>query len=139
MNPIPRSLVILTLMWRRDPPGSWHLAALPLLAWFLLTSKVYSPQFSLWLLPLVVLAWPGWGWWGAFAAADVAVTLTRFPYLANFVGDGVEGAWSWGPFGTALVVRAVVLAGLAWVGWRRTAARHAPRDPLGAVSDAVAP
>lgn len=108
--------------WRRDPAGTWHHAALPLVAWFLLTSKVYSPQFSLWLLPLFAVSFPGWGWFAAFAAADVAVTATRFPYLAAFVGDGVPGAWSWGPFGTAIVVRAVVLAGAAWVGWRRSAA-----------------
>ncbi|MBW3663246.1 MAG: DUF2029 domain-containing protein [Actinobacteria bacterium] len=109
---------------RRDPPERWHLAALPLLAWFLLTSKVYSPQFSLWLLPLFALAFPGWAWWGVFAVADVAVTATRFPYLANFVTDeGLDGAWDWGPFGSALVVRAVVLGTVAWVGWRRAAAR----------------
>ena len=131
------ALAILAWMWHRDPPGSWHLAALPLLAWFLLTSKVYSPQFSLWLLPLLVLAWPGWRWWAAFAVADIAVTITRFPYLANFVGDGVEGAWPWWPFGTALVVRAVVLAAVAWIGWRRSVADYSPRDPLGAVTHAV--
>ena len=107
---------------RRDHPRTWHLAALPLLAVFLLTSKVYSPQFSLWLLPLFALAFPGWGWLAAFAVADVAVTVTRFPYLANFVDGGLTGAWPWEPFGIALVVRAVVLAGAAWVGWRRAVA-----------------
>ena len=108
---------------RRDPPERWHLAALPVLTWFLLTSKVYSPQFSLWLLPLLALAFPGWTWWGAFAVTDVAVTVTRFPYLGNFVAEaGLDGAWDWGPFGTALVVRAMVLAAVAWLGWRRAVA-----------------
>lgn len=109
------------LIWtlRRDPPVRWHLAALPLLAWFLLANKVYSPQYSLWLLPLVALAAPHWGWWAAFAVADVAVTATRFPYLGNFAG--VAGAWPWPPFAAALVVRGLVLGGLAWSSWRRAA------------------
>ena len=126
--------VILVVAWRRDPAPTWHLAALPLLAWFLLTSKVYSPQFSLWLLPLMVLAWPGWGWWTAFAVADVAVTVTRFPYLANFVGEGIEGAWPWEPFGAAVVVRAAVLAAVAIVGWRRAVDRLADLRPRAGTS-----
>lgn len=115
--------VILMVAMRRDDPGRWHLAALPLLACFLLANKVYSPQFSLWLLPLFAISFPGWGWLAAFAVADVAVTLTRFPYLAEFVGDGIAGAWSYGPFGFAVLVRAAVLAAAAYVGWRETADR----------------
>lgn len=108
---------------RRRQPERWWELALPLLAWFLLTNKVYSPQFSLWLLPLFALAFPGWGWLAAFALADVAVTVTRFPYLAQFVGDGLPGAWEYGPFGFAVLVRAVVLAAAASIGWRETAGR----------------
>lgn len=119
------AVAIVAVAVRRDPPATWHLAALPLLAWFLLTSKVYSPQFSLWLLPLFALAFPGWGWWAAFAVADLAVTATRFPYLGNFIDGGLEGSLGWGWFGLALVVRAVVLAGAAWTGWRRGVAEAA--------------
>lgn len=115
--------VVTAVAVRRDAPERWHLAALPLLACFLLANKVYSPQFSLWLLPLFAISFPGWGWFAAFAVADVAVTLTRFPYLAEFVGDGIPGAWSYGPFGFAVLVRAAVLGAASFLGWRETADR----------------
>lgn len=114
---------ILAVAWVRDDPATWHLAALPLLTGFLLANKVWSPQFSLWLIPLIVWSWPGWGWWTAFAVADVAVTITRFPYLANYVEGGLEGAWPWWPFATSVSVRAVIVAALAVVGWRTAVAR----------------
>lgn len=39
---------------------------------FLLTNKVWSPQFVLWLLPLAVLARPRWGWFLLWQAAETA-------------------------------------------------------------------
>ncbi len=112
-------VVLLVLAVRWDPPQRWHLVALPVVAWFLLAGKVWSPQFSLWLLPLLALATPPV--WGlvAFAVADVAVTLTRFPYLGTFVGLEDGGA-AW-PFEVAVAVRAVVVAVIAVWGWRRAA------------------
>lgn len=38
---------------------------------FLLTNKVWSPQFVLWLLPLAVLARPRWGWFLLWQAAEI--------------------------------------------------------------------
>jgi len=104
---------------RRIPPHRWHHLALPLLIAFLLTSKVYSPQFSIWLLPLFALSFPRWGWLAAFAVTDVAVTITRFPYLAGFLGDGPPGAWSYAPFGLAVTARAIVLTAVAVLAVRR--------------------
>jgi len=130
---------LVTYAVRHDPPERWHLVALPLVAWFLLTSKVYSPQFSLWLLPLLAFAFPSWSLWGAFALTDVAVTLTRFPYLANFVGDGVPGAAPWWPFAVAVVTRAVVLGAVAMIGWRRAVRRHDPAPRVGLADTVPAP
>lgn len=111
------ALLLLALRW--DPPQQWHLVALPVVAWFLVAGKVWSPQFSLWLLPLLALATPPV--WGlvAFFVADLAVTFTRFPYLGGFAGLE-DGAPAW-PFEVAVVVRAVVVLVVAVWGWRRQA------------------
>lgn len=141
VNAVSTGLVVAgtaAILWatvRRCPPDRWHHAVLPLVAWFLLANKVWSPQFSLWLLPLLALTFPGWSWVLAFGVADVAVTLTRFRYLASFVDDPTSqaGAWSAAPFDTALVVRALVLVGAVAVAWSRATAPDPPPIPTAPV------
>jgi len=94
---------------RRDPERWWELL-LPLLAWFLLANKVYSPQFSLWLLPLMALALPSTPAFVAFAATDLMVFLVRFPYLGH--ESGVDPGPGYPLFAAALLLRA---AALCWV------------------------
>ena len=53
---------------------------------FLLTNKVYSPQYGLWLLPLFALALPDLRAFVAFAVADVAVFVTRFWWFGHLEG-----------------------------------------------------
>ena len=65
---------------------------------FLLTNKVDSPQYVLWLLPLAVLARPRWRPFLAWQAAEGLVLLTRF---ALFVGNdkpgqGLDISWFFG-------------------------------------------
>ena len=131
-------VVVLTATVRRTTPDRWHHAVLPLVAWFLLANKVWSPQFSLWLLPLFALTFPGWRWVLAFGAADVAVTITRFRHLGTVVDDPTTQAQAWSsvPFDLALVVRAAVLVGAVWVGWRHATApdRDDPVRPPGSGS-----
>lgn len=91
---------------RRDPSRWWELL-LPLLAWFLLTNKVYSPQFTLWLLPLAALALPRAGPFVALLAADLAVFGVRFPFLGGLEGHGPAPGYGW--FAAALLARAAVL------------------------------
>ena len=72
-------------MWRckarRDPGFPRWTLGFPLIVLFLLTNKVYSPQYSLWLLPWFALALPHLRLFVAFEAADVAVFVTRFSWF----------------------------------------------------------
>ena len=88
----------------------------PLLILFLLSNKVYSPQYSLWLLPWFALAFPDWRLFAAFEAADVGVFVTRFLFFAH-ITPGVHGGSPFWPFELALIVRATVLVACvsAWV------------------------
>jgi Glycosyltransferase family 87 len=108
--------LVFWLRVRHQPDFPRWTYGLPLVILFLLTSKVYSPQFSLWLLPWFALALPGFGripalgLFAAFEAADVAVFVTRFTWF------GIGGPDQW-VFETAVVLRALVLVAclLAWV------------------------
>ena len=51
-----------------------------LVAGFLLTNKVYSPQYGLWLLPWFALVFPDLRIFLAFEATEVAVFITRFSF-----------------------------------------------------------
>ncbi|WP_447497657.1 hypothetical protein, partial [Clostridioides difficile] len=56
--------------WRRHHARLWLLFT-PLLAWFMLTNKVYSPQFDLWLWPMLVMTAPRLWPVALFAATGV--------------------------------------------------------------------
>ncbi|HEX2027254.1 MAG TPA: glycosyltransferase 87 family protein [Nitriliruptorales bacterium] len=72
----------------RLDPGD---AALILVALFLLTSKVFSPQFVLWLLPVAVLARVGWTPMLAVEAANAGVWLLYGPWMAHLDDPGFSG------------------------------------------------
>lgn len=96
-------------MWKlvRHPDTPRWAMAFPILVAFLLTNKVYSPQYSLWLLPWFALALPDPRAAIAFAATDVAVFVTRFRWFLELSAQG-EGVPR-GAFEIAVVGRAVVL------------------------------
>jgi uncharacterized membrane protein len=119
------------LVWvlkaRRDPGFARWTFGFPILVIFLLTNKVYSPQFSLWLLPWFALAFPNLWLFVAFEASEVAVFVTRFSWFGRYAG--VEGGMSGIPLGVfeiAILVRAVILV-LCVVRWVRTRPAAATR------------
>jgi uncharacterized membrane protein len=109
----------LALVWwarsRRGPFPPWTLG-FPILVVFLLTNKVYSPQYGLWLLPWFALTIPSFRVFALFELADIAVFLTRFRFFGDYVGEPWGWPESW--FQIALVVRAAVLV-VALVSWVR--------------------
>jgi uncharacterized membrane protein len=78
---------------------------------FLLTNKVFSPQYAIWLLPLAVLARPRWRPFLVWQVTEILVLFTRFYFFVgnDKPGQGI-GVW-W--FLTAVILRDLALAGYA--------------------------
>lgn len=107
---------VLVWLWkqRREPDFSRWSLAFPLLVLFLLSNKVYSPQYGLWLLPFFALGGSDLKTFVAFEVADVAVFVTRFSFFGDLSG---YGGLPFGAFEIAIAARAVILiwAVIAWV------------------------
>src|SRR4029453_2342140 len=116
---------------RRDPGFPRWTLGFPILVLFLLTNKVYSPQFSLWLLPWFALALPNLRLFIAFEAIDVVVFLTEFGWLG--ASSGLEGGLADIPtwvFELAILGRAAILV-LCVIEWiRRGEPAPDPEPPL---------
>lgn len=99
---------------RRQPDFPRWTFGFPLVAAFLLTNKVYSPQYGLWLLPWFALCLPSLPLFAAFEVADMAVFITRFSWFGRLSDLGGVPI---GAFQIALVVRdaILVLCLVAWV------------------------
>src|SRR5215469_12641806 len=83
-----------------------------LTAAFLLTNKVWSPQYVVWLVPLVVLARPRLGGYLLWQIAEIGYFYAVWAYLIYVIdGLGTSGAIGHGLYFTALLARfAAVLA-----------------------------
>ena len=82
-----------------------------LLAAFLLLNKVWSPQFSLWLLPLAVLARPEWRSLLLWQATEALLWLPRMLWYLGADNNGVQVDWFFLAVGVRDVA-VVVLMGL---------------------------
>ncbi|MFC5996090.1 glycosyltransferase family 87 protein [Pseudonocardia hispaniensis] len=105
------------------PPRLASLAFL-VVAVFLLVNKVWSPQYSLWLVPLAVLALPHWRLLLGWMLVDALVWVPRMYYYLTPENKGLPPDWF---LATVLVRDAVVVALCALV--VRTVLRPAT-DPL---------
>lgn len=74
-------LGIAALVWKAPRRPRLSALALLVVAAFLLFAKVWSQQFVLWLLPLVVLARPRWGAFVAWQIAEVAYFFAFYGQL----------------------------------------------------------
>jgi uncharacterized membrane protein len=122
---------------RRNPNFPHWTFAFPIVVLFLLTSKVYSPQYSLWILPFFALVLPS-GWlFAAFTITDIAVFVTRFSWLGTL--EGLPG-FSEESFQTAIILRALVLITAVVVYVRRGGDPRLPEPgPLAATQPVVRP
>ena len=117
---------------RRDPGFARWTLGFPILILFLLSNKVYSPQFSLWLLPWFALTLPNLRLFIAFEAADVIVFLTEFGWLGH--SNGIKGGLTdipTGVFELMVVVRAAILV-LCIIAWVRR------REPAPSLAEPIA-
>jgi uncharacterized membrane protein len=76
-----------------------------LVAGFLLLNKVWSPQYSLWLLPLAVLARPKWRSLLVWQATEALLWVPRLLWYLGTDNRGVEVEW----FFLGIVVRDVAV------------------------------
>ncbi len=58
---------------------------------FLITNKVYSPQYQLWLLPLMIMARPRWRDWWIFTAGEAIYVIGIWGYLSGWITPGSGG------------------------------------------------
>ncbi|MCG8920158.1 glycosyltransferase 87 family protein [Actinokineospora sp. PR83] len=96
---------------------------------FLLTNKVWSPQYSLWLIPLAVLAVPRWKLLLAWMTVDALVWAPRMFY---FMGDSKKGLPEEWFLGTVVVRDLAVIALCALVVYE---IYHPTRDLVRALGD----
>jgi uncharacterized membrane protein len=74
--------LIVALGWRRHRAHLWVLFT-PVLAWFMLSNKVYSPQFDLWLYPVLLMTAPRLWPVALFVLGDIAAYFAEFWWFAG--------------------------------------------------------
>lgn len=126
----------LWLLWRgwrrRAEPGGYPVAAvgMGIVAAFLLSSKVYSPQYALWMVPFLVLLTVPWRLVAVYVFAEVAVLVSGFRWFTVFA----EPAPVWqGVLEGAVWFRAATLIALLIVSLRAT--RLEPSAETGPAKD----
>lgn len=114
---------VLPMSRSRDPAVPIALAVLTVLLW----SRLYSPQFSLWALPLFALLAIPRSVFVLLTVADIAVFLTVYPLtLVDRPANDPAASLLLALLGAAVIARHAALA-LAWLSVRRGPPPRAPR------------
>jgi uncharacterized membrane protein len=99
LNSVSASLFVLccaglaVLAWRAPQPPRLASLGFLVVAAFLLVNKVWSPQYSLWLVPLAVLALPRWRLLMAWMLIDAVVWVPRMFYYLTPAQKGLPPEW----------------------------------------------
>ena len=102
------ALILLLGLVAREEPRLEQLAFLVLAA-FVLANKVYSPQFVLWLVPLVVLVRPRAGEFVLWQLVEVFHWAAVFVWLGRLTGGGDGLAPAEDVYFTAVALHTLVL------------------------------
>ncbi|MDK3255283.1 glycosyltransferase 87 family protein [Blastococcus capsensis] len=122
------AVVVVALGVRRRRPEDWWQLLLPVLVCFVLANKVYSPQYTLWLVPLMALVLPRVAPFVAVVLSDVLVHAVEFPFLAGRAGYG-DGL-PYPVMGAAVALRAAALVWVAVEVLRRPVGSPPGRQPV---------
>jgi uncharacterized membrane protein len=108
------SLLLIAWLGLRAPvrPRVAQLAFLAVLA-FLLTTKVWSPQYSLWLVPLLALARPRWRLAMVWQFTEIAVWMLTLTLLLGLDPSQSAHGVSYGWLAAVLLARDGMLLALA--------------------------
>lgn len=120
--------VVVAVGVRRRRPEEWWQLVLPVLVCFVLANKVYSPQYTLWLVPLMALVLRRAAPFLAVVVGDVLVHAVEFRYLGARAGFGEELPYP--VLGLAVGLRAAALVWLAVEVVRRPAGSPPGRQPV---------
>jgi len=137
---VAASLVLaLCLGWRRylrEGVYPWLGTGAAMLCGFLLFHKVHSPQYTLWLLPLLILLRVPWGLVAAYLVADLAIGIGIFRWFAATAGMTDETlplvlvhVGVWGRAILSIVLFFVFLRSSPRDPWRRTEKTDDSRRP----------
>ena len=116
------------LLWAlRKKTVDWATLSLAVVALYLLTTKVYSTQHSMWiLLPIVVARMQRWPW-VVFAAADIIGFVWLYQFFAPPLGETGGRSFEFIPvIQLAVAVRLAALAAMLYVSLRRIQREPAP-------------
>jgi uncharacterized membrane protein len=105
--------------WRR-PQDVLLAASLAAIAWFFFINKVYSPQYSLWVVVLMALLAAPPALAAAFAAVDIGWFAVSFIWLYLWTSANPATDWFYREaMSRSMVLReAVIAAVIGWAIWR---------------------